>query len=71
MDIINFIRNKEIEKAYELIEKFIPELLKEGYIVAFLKAHIFLRIVKNGIYDLMTESNSAAISYSQKEKATF
>jgi len=44
--IVELIRQKKIEKALELMEKHIPEFLQENYIVAFMKAHIFLRIIQ-------------------------
>jgi hypothetical protein len=52
----------------ELIERTVPSILEDGHIVAFMKAHIFLRIVKEGIYYSYLESSRAAIAYSQQEK---
>lgn len=47
-EIIRLIREKKIEKAMELIEKTVPAILAEDHIVAFMKGHIFLRIIKEG-----------------------
>jgi hypothetical protein len=48
VEIVELIRRKEVEKAMTLIEKALPQLLEEEYVVAFLKAHVFLRIVREG-----------------------
>ena len=39
--------------------------------MAFLKAHIFLRIVKEGKIKIYVESSLGGINYSKKEKAIF
>jgi hypothetical protein len=56
--IVELIRERQIERALEMMEKHIPEFLQESYIVAFMKAHIFLRIIRE-------DGNLAAIKYSR------
>ena len=48
VEIIKMIREKRIEEAIALIEKTIPTFLEESHMMAFFKAHIFLRMMKEG-----------------------
>lgn len=73
IEIIRLIKGKQIESAIELIEKTIPELLKEGHILAFLKAHIFLRIVREGTrlnYLRIKSSRSTVLTTREKRVRT-
>ncbi len=69
--IINLIKEKKIEEALEIIEKEIPDLIEDNLILAFMKAHIFLRIVKEGNFIDKIRIQFSSNSLFSKRKINF
>jgi hypothetical protein len=45
---VELIKRKKIEEAMEIMQARIPKIFDEAYLMPFMKAHIFLRMVKEG-----------------------
>lgn len=46
LEIVELIKDRKIEEAIELMQSRIPNIFDDNYILAFMKAHVFLQKVR-------------------------